>query len=170
MKKLLTLGTALLLPAFMAGCIATGTFVFVFDIEGNQSSPVSILAQMVDLTENDEYNDHKDKIKSIDAVAVVGEITNNLPAETVGQIWISDELYVTPDEVRQNATLVFETPSIPGNSTIFIDWSDGLSRIQHFDELKAQVESGNFIVYGISTGAFDLFFDLNLIVTFTAGV
>ena len=169
MKKALLSGLALLLAVVMADCIATGTLVFVFDLEGSHSSPGDFEAIDVDLSTNKDYNDHKDKIKSIDAVAVVGQISNNTSSDVAAEIYISDEVYTDPQAVRDNATIVFISPTIPANDTIFVDWSDGLSHIENFDELKAQIEDGSFKLYVISSGPLDLHYDLNLIVTMTAG-
>ncbi|OGC91506.1 MAG: hypothetical protein A2W25_00585 [candidate division Zixibacteria bacterium RBG_16_53_22] len=171
MIKNLLLTVALLIPVVIAGCLASGTLVVVFDIAEFISLPVSIVYQPIDLTLNSDYEDHKDKIKSIDTITLTGFIVNRGSSDAVSEIWISDELYTDTASVRQNASLVFISPSIPVNDTLFLHWADGKANMRNQDILADQIkDGGQFNVYGIADGSFNLQYDLSVIITLTAGL
>jgi len=171
MKKNLLLALALLIPVVIAGCIGSGTIVFVFDFEGLDSSDQTFDSEHIILSENSDYEDNKDKLKSVDAITLVGYIINHGTADVMGEAWISDNLLGSIDEVRNNGTLIFESPVIPAGDSIFIDWSDGMEHIRNFAALEEQLKGdGDFYLYGIASGSFHLEYQLNLIVTITAGL
>ena len=132
MRKHIKSAVALLIPVILAGCIASGTFTIIFDLDEFVSSSSGMEVVEVNLAENDTYNDHKDQIKSIDQVTVTGWFINLEPQDNQAEIWLSyDGTYTTPAEVRSNATRVFMTPVIPGGDSLLIEWSDGLSHIEN---------------------------------------
>jgi len=171
MKKNLLITIALLIPIVIAGCIATGTIVLVFDVEGFSSSNNTVGSKFVDLNTNSDYEDNKDKLKSVDAVALTGYVVNNTNSDLVGEAFISDTQYNTVDDIRDNAIKIFESPAIPANDTLFLDWADGMSHIQNFDYIVNELKNdGTFYLYGISSGTFDTDYNLSLIITITAGL
>jgi hypothetical protein len=171
MKKNLLLTLALLLPVVIAGCLASGTLVVVFDIPKFTSLPLSVVYQPINLTENSDYEDHKDKLKSIDEITLAGFIVNSGSSDAISEIWISDELYTDTASVRENATLVFMSPSIPADDTLFLHWSDGRANMRNLGVLEDQIKNGGqFNVYGIADGSFNLEYDLSVIISITAGL
>ncbi len=172
MKKYLTFAMALLLLTYIAGCVASGTIIITYDIDEFISSSVGMEVVEVDLTTNEDYNDNKDKIKSIDQVTVTGTLANLQPEDNQAEIWLADSgNYVTPAEVREDAIRIFTSPVIPGDSTIFISWSDGLSHIENIGALKDAAEEGHFWLYGLAENSpFTVRFKITLVITMTAGL
>lgn len=161
-----------IVPLLIAGCIGSGTLIIVFEIAEFVSSSSGLEVMEVDLASNDDYDDNKDKIKSIDQVTVVGWLVNELPDPNQAQIYIADVgIYSTPAEVVANATRVFTSPVIPGNDSVFIDWADGLSHIENLPALKDAADSGYFWLYGVAADSpFMVRFRITLVITMTAGL
>ncbi len=172
MKKCLTYAIALLVPIFIAGCLASGTIIIIYDIAEFISSSTGMEKVEVDLTTNEDYQDNKDRIKSIDQVTVTGTFTNLESDTTQAEIWLADTgEYTDPDTVREYAVRVFTSPSIPGNSAIFISWSDGLSHVENLGALKDAAEVGQFWLYGLANDTtFTVRFEITLVITMTAGL
>lgn len=172
MKKYLTYAMVLLLLVYIAGCVASGTTIVIYDIDEFISSSSGMEVVEVDLTTNEDYNDNKDKIKSIDQVTVTGTLANLESDTAQAEIWLAhtDE-YTDPDTVREYAVRVFVSPSIPGNSAIFINWSDGLSHIENLGALKDAADGGHFWLYGLAENSpFTVRFKITLVITMTAGL
>ncbi len=172
MKKYLTFAAALLVPIYIAGCIASGTIIITYDIDEFISSSSGIWNEEIDLTTNSDYNDNKDKIKSIDQVTVTGTLTNLEDSTAQAEIWLADTgNYATQAQVRANATRIFTSPPIPGNSAIFISWSDGLSHIENLGALKDAADGSHFWLYGLAENSpFTVRFKITLVITMTAGL
>ena len=163
---------ALLVPIFIAGCVASGTIIITYDIAEFISSSSGMHIEEIDLTENEDYEDSKDKIKSIDQVTVTGTLTNLEDSTTQAEIWLADTGdYATQALVRDNATMIFISPIIPGDSAIFISWSDGLNHIENLGALKDAAEGGHFWLYGLADNTpFTVRFKITLVITMTAGL
>ena len=152
----------------------TGTFTITYDIDDIISSDSNIGGYLLDLNDEEDYEEHRDDIKSIDQVNIIGWIKNRSSVPVAGEIWVdlNDSLF-TPDAVRDSATLVFATPiPIPGPAdSIFIDWPDGLQYMQNMDTLKNYIQNiGYFAMYGLADEApFDIEMDLEVVITITVG-
>ena len=172
MKKYLSFVMALLVPIFIAGCVASGTIIIVFDIVEFVSSSTGMHVEEINLTENSDYQDNKGKIKSIDQVTVAGTLTNLEPADNQAEIWLAyTGSYATPAEVRSNATRIFVSPVIPGGQELLINWADGLNHIENLDALKDAADEGLFWLYGLAADSpFTVQFNITLIITMTAGL
>lgn len=171
LKKYLLIMLSFILPFIVFGCLESGTVVIVHDIEGFQATGSGMGSKAVDLNEEPAYADNRDRIRSIDAVSVAGQVGNLSDAPVSAQIWISDNQYTTPEEVRAHATRIFTTPTVPARDTLEIEWADGLSMIENLPELREQIEGdGQFYVYGIVSNSADIWYDLSLVITVTAGL
>jgi len=170
MKRNLLIALALLIPVVIAGCILSGTMVFHFNLTGGWISNGSLQTRHVDLSENSDFNDNKDKLKSIDAIVIVGDVINLGSEDLTAQVYISDNQYTTPAQVEANATRIFVSPSVPANDTLHLDWTDGLSHMENLSAIEDQVKGdGQFYVYAISSSATGIVYDLHLIATITVG-
>ena len=172
MKRKLLWAIALLIPVVVAGCLVSGTKVFVIELEGFGSIPSQMQSFHVNLSDlNSDYNDNKDKLKSIDAVTLVGDVINSGSAAANMNIYLSDNQYSTPSEVEQNATLIFESPNIPVGDTLQLHWADGMSYMRNFDVLFQQVkDDGEFYLYGIPENSTSISYNLEIAITVTAGL
>jgi hypothetical protein len=175
MKKYIILGAALLTAAFIGGCILTsGTKVITFDLQSSWEPVSGMQTQYVDFpNQSSDYNDNKDKIKSIDAVVLVGTLDNHSSSSVQSNIYISDNQYTTPAQVQTpgNATLIFVSPTVPANDSLRLNWSDGLSHIQNFDVLQNQLKTdGQFYIYAITTNNGVIDYNLSIVLTLTVGL
>jgi len=171
MKKNLLLAAALLIPVVIAGCLASGTIVFVFDLEGFGAASGAMQTKQVDLSENEDYQDNKDKIKSVDAITLVGQVRNRGISTAGMEVWLSDNLLANESQVRSQATQIFVSPTIPVGDTLDLNWADGMDYIRNFSVLEDQLKGdGQFYLYGIPTSGIVIEYDLNLIITITAGL
>jgi hypothetical protein len=171
MKKYAKFGAPLLAIAVLAGCVGTGTITFKYEIDEFYSSGDYIEIREIDLTDNSDYNDNKDKIKSIDQVTVLGWIFNEEPVANQAEIWLSEsELYPDADSVREYATRVFSVPAVPGNDSVFIDWENGLDHLENIPVLKDAADAGYFWLYGLAQNSpFAFRFRIGLVITMTVG-
>lgn len=172
---------ALLAASLIVACgLATGTITIVYELDDDiHSTEATLEWEAIDLTTIEDYNDHKDKIKSVDNVALVGVVHNIGNTPVSGEVWLvdyPDTLYDTygedgPDSVRANGVRIFVSPVIPTSDSLVIDWEDGLSYIENFAEVQAAVELGQFVLYGLGDSQFfDVYMDVDVIITITVGL
>ena len=74
MKKLLTTSLILALAVTFSGCLVTGQIVIVEAIDIGVTTDENISRYLLDLNENDDYLDNKEKILSVDALALVAPV------------------------------------------------------------------------------------------------
>lgn len=161
-----------MLPLLVAGCLlASGTVTFTHDIDEFITSSGFTEKREIDLTTDEDFNDNKDKIQSIDQVSVVGWFYNGEPVDNFAELYVSEDgSYADPDMVRQNATRVYTSPEVPGMDSVFVDWTDALPLIENLSYLKDEVYDGHFWIYGLAQNSpFWFRCNLTLIITLTAG-
>lgn len=160
-----------MLSLLLAGCLASGTVTFTHDIDEFTTSSGFMDKREIDLTDEDDFNDNKDKIQSVDQVSVVGWFYNLEPVDNSAELYVSEDgSYTDPDMVRQNATRVYTSPVVPGNDSVFVDWDDALPLIENLSYLKDEVYDGHFWIYGLAENSpFALRCRLTLIITLTVG-
>jgi hypothetical protein len=159
---------ALLVAA--AGCeLVSGTLRIEQDIltaEGEQHSTSSDVGEMaVDLSENSDFREHKDQIKSVDEVGFIFHAVNNIPNAATGEIWISPTRIGTPGSALTAATIrsdpnavkVLEGLALPAAGALDVTYDQSLTLQTNTDRLHEIVKTGTFYLYGIaSTSTFDL--------------
>src|SRR5262249_41156320 len=102
MKALRTAVPVLALAALAAaGCMLTsGQFVATYNLDDPLHVVTALTLPGVDVDFNtvSEYNDHKDDIKRVEDLALVGDIHNNLGSAATVDVWIvkSGALNLTP--------------------------------------------------------------------------
>jgi hypothetical protein len=174
MKRNILIAIALLIPIIIVGCVLTsGTKVFSVELSGWSSIPSQMQWKYIDVAnESSDYQDNKDKLKSVDEVALVGYVVNTSPSEAYTKIYISDNLYTTPTQVETpgNSTLMFDSPAIAAGDSLYLNWSDALAHVQNLSVLRDQLlGDGQFYVYAIPTNGSSVRYDLFMIITVTAG-
>ncbi len=176
MKKFMKFSTIFPLAGllFLAGCLVSGTFVIDVDIDDTDVVTTSEFQYfLVDLTDNGDWEDHKDDIKYIDNVGFELWVENNGDAAVTGEFYIAREHDAgtdEADEVRDVATRILSGIELaPGDN--YIDWPTSLGHVENLDSLKAITETGTFVIYGLTeTLPFDITLDsATVIVTVTAG-
>jgi hypothetical protein len=171
MRKSTRYTLAVMLSLLVVACLGTGTITFIFDIDEFTSSSSGMEKREIDLTTNSDYNDNKDRIKSVDQVSVVGWFINEESAANSAEIFVSDVEYSDPDSVRDYATRVFTSPVIPGDDSVFVNWSDALAQIENLPYLKERVDDGYFWLYGLAESSpFRIRCRITLLITITVGL
>lgn len=85
----------------------------------------------VDLNSIDKYADHKDKLKGLSDLAVLGTFSNELPGTPAGTVTVyitaGSTNYGSPAEIEANATRLWGPATIGANpsstQTVTIDWN-----------------------------------------------
>ena len=154
-----------------AGCLISGQITFVEDINIRATTDSSVSREYVDLNMNADYEEHKNDIASVDAIAIVAIIENNLLASTSGEIWFTPDStsYDNAADIRANAIRIMATPTIAGSSTLTITWNDAFSFMENEQAVIDEVlGDGKMTFYGIaSTTPFDLDIQAQVVVTVT---
>jgi hypothetical protein len=185
MKKIHPLlfgAAALALAALLGGCFITSGQVsatyslpnpFTIDSSSDPFERVD-----VDLNDISAYADHKDKLKGLADVAIIGHFTNvSGPAGGV-EVWITPgtTAYTTVSEVRAGAIKLWGPGTIGATgSTHVVSWSesaklfDAAGKQMLIDEAKGD---GQFTLYTFgSMGTYDIQVDKGFVVlVLTLGV
>jgi hypothetical protein len=145
-----------------SGCMLTsGQFVATVELPDplNVSSAITLTGADVDLNTISEYNDHKDELKRVEDLALVGYFTNNTATAAQIDVWIvpSGALNLTPQQLQANGTRLWGPLAVAAHSTEKVDW-DGSSalfvgRQALIDEVKGD---GHFALYVVANGAFNV--------------
>jgi hypothetical protein len=162
----------LLLVAGPVGCLlVSGQIVVVVKIaEVVATTEQEIDSVEVDLTQNDDYNEHKDELKSVEEVLFQMTVRNNTSSPLRARIYASAEgnLQSIPEIVGQGF-LVLETPELQPLEERFIPFDDSAGYLHNIDALKDLALKGHFFLYMISEATpFDLTMeDVVIVVTLT---
>ena len=183
MSKLRILLPSLGLAALIVnGCIITQAQVFAnfalpspFTIN-SVSDPFERV--LVDLNTISEYSDHKDKLKGLSDVAIVGTFTNVAGPAGAVEVWITADAtnLTTVDAVKSGATLLWGPGTIgaaPASRTIGWDESAALFSAAGKKMLNDEaLGDGTLTLYMFGTAAdyTILVENGNIILTLTGGV
>ena len=169
---------ATLLAALMAaGCVFTsGQFIVTFDFPDPFTvvSPATLSGVAVDLNTESTYSDHKDDLKDVADLAIVGKVTNLTATATSVEVWMvatPGGLLTTDAAVRGAGQKIWGALSVPGNGTVQIDWNKSAGLFTGRQALIDQVKGdGRFDLYAIGSGAYSFRIDKGaLIAVITAG-
>jgi hypothetical protein len=163
---------------FLAGCLVSGQFVTIIDIERAQFTTTNgFYYYAVDLTENDIWKEHKDNIKDIEVVGFELWMTNKKPDTTTFNVYVDDigkTAYTSKTEVENNATLVIKNLKLKPSDQTHITYGQSFKYLQNVETLKTLVDEGSFHYYGVSNVVADttnyIIDSARVIITFTAGL
>ena len=147
----------LVLPLLASGCIlVSGQFLVNFDLGTIQvNSPTDVVGRDVDLNDIGDYNDHKDELKGLADVAVLGMITNQGTEAIDVDIWMTPDFTSFTDAASVQGTGVRLWGPLhldPGESRR-VDWDtsaglfDPLGKTTLLGEVKGD---GQFTVYALA--------------------
>ncbi len=110
----------------------------------------------VDLTDNEDYNDHKDEIKSVEAFGFVVEVENLTGGEATGEGYLSlTDLGLTPSAelLDSVATKIFSNVALPlaAGETRTVTFEESQDYVQGLDAIDAAVKEGVFYLYGVTS-------------------
>ena len=158
-----------------AGCLlVSGQITIVQEFKDDSGSAASQVYYLsVDLNDNEDYKDHKDKIKSLEAFGFVVEITNASTSQSArGEGYISLSP-ITPTPTSRNAVLEAKIPRIffvddpldPGE-TRTITFEESQDYIENFDAIEDAIKDGEIYLYGVTDqGTMVKYEDFKLIAT-----
>jgi len=170
----------LVVVTIFAGCLVSGTFVIDLDIDNTDISTESEFQYfIVDLTDNEDWEDHRDKIEFIDNIGFQLWVENNGASNAGVEFYITRDFSVDIDnaqEVRDNAIRVLSGLTLVSDDN-YIDWPTSLGLVENLDSLKSIVLTENdedtddgFVIYALTTTLpFEITIDsATVIVTVTA--
>lgn len=156
------LAVALALGLVATGCLLSGQFIILYDMDANVHSSDNVLGSAhIDLTTEDIWKDHSDKIQGITDVKFEAKFVNNTSTEASGEVWVSLDEYSTVAQVETpgNATRILSGITVPGSGETDISFAQSSEKIENLETLLDLVEEGEFWVYGIAA---DVPFDITI--------
>lgn len=146
-----------------AGCMLTsGQFVATYNLPDplRVNSEISFTGTDVDLNTISDYKDHKNDLKRVEDLSLVGNFTNNTATPAQVEVWIvpdASKLTLTPQELQANGTRLWGPLTVAGNATEKVDWDRSaalfVGRQALIDEVKGD---GHFALYVVANGTFDV--------------
>jgi hypothetical protein len=171
-KTLLLLTAAIITTLLVGGCWLLGiTLTLSYDIEDEiVSTDTQFNSVMVDLTQEQDWKDHQDKLDEIYNLLFYGWITNYENTPATGRLYVyKDTTLHTVEEVETNATLVLDGVSIHADTT----GGSGTATVVPLIDLDLKpirdlVMDGKFALYAIASNVpFNIrVFDSSIVVIF----
>lgn len=168
--KILPVGLVLV-SLVLAGCLLiSGTFIVTEDFSFTVSNYVSF--QAVNLTENSDWQDHKDDIDMIDAVGFAMTMNNSNATAVTFNLYVAPyaatQQYTTKSELDDKAYIVIKDLTVAaGTSTV--TYAQSLTYLHNLDKLKELVKTGKLHLYATSSQAGSFSVDPgSLVITLTA--
>ncbi|HEU4335318.1 MAG TPA: hypothetical protein VFT32_12560 [Candidatus Eisenbacteria bacterium] len=157
MKAIKMIVPALVLTLAAAGCIlVSGQFLIDFELDNfNISTETAVTSQVVDLNTEEDYNDHKEDLKAVADIAVLGTLTNNGGGAIGFEVWMTaDETtdFTTSAQVSAGATKLWGPFVVLPGASKTVDWNESAQlftpagKALLLNEAKAD---GKFKVYAI---------------------
>ncbi|MFH1680795.1 MAG: hypothetical protein ABIH26_09140 [Candidatus Eisenbacteria bacterium] len=144
----------LLLALGAAGCLISGQLILVQvfgDGTANAENTVHFIS--VDLNDNSKYNDHKDKLKSLEAFGFYVTVTNLGGGEAQGEMYLSlANLGLSPSiaTIKAQGTPIIVNANLGGGEARTITFEESQDYITNFDKIEEAVLEGVFYLYGIT--------------------
>ena len=161
-----TLGNAVPLVT-LAALAASGCFLVSGQFVVNYVLPTPLLVVggstltgvSVDLNTIRDYSDHKNDLKRVDDLALIGDFKNNNTTPTNVEAWLvaAGTLNLTSAQLAANGVKLWGPLSVAGSGTQHVDWNRSASlfvgRQSLIDEIKGD---GKFSLYIIANGTFNV--------------
>jgi len=165
------LGLAVLsLVLFFGGCFllsAQMTIVHPFG-DGTGSADQTVYTYIVDLNDNDDYEEHHDKIKSVEAFGFKVVVTN-LTASTAdaeGYISFTELDSPTVEDIQTQASRIFSGIPLQPNETRTIKYEESQKYLERLDVIDQAVKEGVVWFYAITEHGTQIeYMDLVLVMT-----
>lgn len=147
-KSWAMLSVAVLATLLLSGCWMFGiTMMLSYDIEEEVvSTDTNVNSMAIDLTEEEDWKDNKDKLDEIYNLLFYGWFENHLGTEATGQLYVyKDGSLTTIAEVQANAILVLDGLVLPPSSLVEVP----LTEVK-LEPIKDLIMEGKFHLYGIA--------------------
>ncbi len=157
-KKSLLL-TLALTGLFITGCLVSGTYPIVEGIEFNFTQNTGYYWYPMDLSDNEDWEEHIDKLDNIEAVGFDFWIENTSDENCAFTVMlkgmgnsIADKNNPPAEITIAEFTLVFDNLTVAANSTRHLTYAESLGMITDQAALKSILMSGRFDYIGIGCG------------------
>lgn len=161
MKKTIVLMSKVALAALVlmltlgASCITTGNVVvveYIGDMVGQTDTHFE--KAEVNLKDNPDWRDHKDKLNSVDDIGFACKIYNDTNVTATGQVYISQKQYTEISDLRTRPDVykILDGIIVAPHTTKEIKWEDSYGYLSNFDNAKTIVydESEVFYLYFVA--------------------
>lgn len=160
----ITAPVAALAALVAAGCVlVSGQFVVTFPFSDvgldplPVTSPTTLAPVPVNLNEIGEYSDHKDKLKDVVDLALLGKV-RNLTGTAVGvEVWIVPNptaTYANETDVKANGIKLWGPLAVGPNATVQVTWNASAALFTGRQTLIQQIKGdGRFDLYAIGSTA-----------------
>ena len=167
----------LMLAALLtAGCLISGQFLVNFALGNLDVVASGVDGIGVDLNTIEEYADHKDKLKGLADIDILGDFVNTGTNDLSVEVWMTDETtpaLTTPAAVMAAGTRVWGPFNLAAGATWTITWDESAALFGAGKApLLAQIKGdGVFTLYALTqSGAYAFRIDNGkLIVVIDAG-
>lgn len=164
MKAMKFVIPAVVLAFAAAGCIlVSGQFLVDFDLDNfNVTNLSTFVKEDVDLNTNSDYNDHKNDLKGIVDIAVLGKVTNNGGSDIGVEVYMTPTTTNLPDvsTIKSTATKLWGPFKVKAGNTVTVDWNQSAKlfsstgKTMLLDEVKGD---GQFTLYAVGdAGTYDI--------------
>lgn len=160
MKNLRLIVPALLLALAMPGCVlVSGQFLIDFELDDfGVSTSTTVTREDVDLNTESVYEDHKEDLKGLADVAVLGMITNSGTTAIGVEVWMTTTAttYTTPGEVTTNAAKLWGPFNVNPGESKKVDWDESAALFSStgktllINDIKPDTGDGIFTIYAIA--------------------
>ena len=144
-----------------AGCLLTsGQFVAHYALPDSAfNTSGTFQGEIVDLNTISEYNDHKQDLKRVDDLALVGDIRNNGAAAVQVEAWIVPAATTPPIGVVPGAVKLWGPISVPAGSTVSVGWDESSTLFVGKQVLIDEIKGDG--VFGVYLSAPSQTYDIN---------
>lgn len=169
-KNFVALGLALVI--LLTGCgLISVTFLLDEDID-TTSVPADLFYFGVDVTDEEDWEDHKDDIKQVNWVSFELYLSN--PGGTAvmfdGYIDDIDNAICGTVACAEGKTRILKDISIPASGSTHIRMGDSFAYEENIETLKTLAEAGAFHFYGVSDGGAFVLDSGRVVVAIVAGI
>jgi hypothetical protein len=140
----------------VSGCfLVSGQILIDFDLGSFDVTTSTVTKEDVDLTTEEDYNDHKEDLKGLADVAVLGTVNNTGGTDIDVEVWMTATTtsYTTVNEVTTNGTKLWGPFHVAAGTSKAVDWDTSAKLFDSTgkDVLIADIKKdGQFTVYALS--------------------
>jgi len=156
-KRILILLAVVAAAAIITGCIFSGTVVITV-LAVPDPDPVTVTNATfadgeleIDLKDDENYVEYKDDINNIDNVSFYLSVHNNQATPVTFQILIdpdtSNNWTDIEDAIDHGVDVLFSDLTLPGSSTLILDWDEAVPYTSQADDIKEILMEGVFSAY-----------------------
>lgn len=160
------------LAVLLAGCLISGTFVLDLKFtDADLAAHGNLYYTEVDLTDNEIWQDHEDKLDEVQSVGFEMWITNDGP-QTTFNMYVENAggtVYTDTASVRANTTQVVRGLTLAADKQTHITYGSSFSYLTNINTLTKLARTGMFDFYATWTAASTVTIDsLRVVVVISA--